>query len=369
MTNWKLIIGFCLAVFLTACGGETEEGTLIKGNISDAANLTVSLDKVMFRPGDGSQGSTTIDDNGNFALGFVPPLEAGLYQLRIGAQRAYIVLDEGATAMQINGTMAELGTYDFDVTGSKSTAELATTLKNMRQPGMDINKVKELIDGIENPSVAAFLAFSQLRSAGATALPIHKDILDRLPDNDPNKSVYQTFVQQLEAMAAQQRSEERIQVGMPAPDISLKDPNGKRYRLSDLKGQVVLLDFWASWCRPCRAENPNVVKVYNKYKDEGFTIYSVSLDGMDSRRTGNLSSEQLAEATEMQRKRWTDAIAQDNLTWPYHVSELKKWDSSAGRAYGVRSIPATFLIDREGNIAAVGLRGAASIERELQRVI
>ncbi|MGK0451379.1 MAG: hypothetical protein ACJAXE_002049 [Neolewinella sp.] len=109
--------------------------------------------------------------------------------------------------------------------------------------------------------------------------------------------------------------------------------------------------------------------MYEKYKKDGFTIYSVSLDGLDSRRTAGLNAQQIAQGQEGQKKRWIDAIAKDNLTWPYHVSELKKWESVAGRLYGVRGIPKTFLIDREGKIAAVGLRGAASIERALQDVL
>jgi hypothetical protein len=112
-----------------------------------------------------------------------------------------------------------------------------------------------------------------------------------------------------------------------------------------------------------------VVKVYDKYKDQGFTIFRVSLDGVDPRRAGGLTPEQLAQRNEGQKKRWVDAIAKDQLAWPYHVSELKKWSGLSSAEYGVTGIPKTFLIDREGNIAAVGLRGAASIEQALQRVL
>ena len=139
-----------------------------------------------------------------------------------------------------------------------------------------------------------------------------------------------------------------INIGAIAPEINLKSPDGKLIALSSLKGKVVLLDFWASWCRPCRAENPNVVKLYNKYKDKGFTVYSVSLD--------------------QNKDKWLAAIAQDQLTWSNHVSELTGWKSSAGNKYGVSSIPKTFLIDAKGKIIAYDLRGN-DLEKQLSEIL
>jgi len=133
----------------------------------------------------------------------------------------------------------------------------------------------------------------------------------------------------------------------PAPEISLKNPEGEVIKLSSLKGKVVLLDFWASWCGPCRKENPNVVANYEKYKDQGFTIYSVSLD--------------------KNKEKWIKAIAQDNLSWIYHVSDLNGWSSAAGATYKINSIPASFLIDENGIIIAKNLRGPA-LEQKLEEV-
>jgi thiol-disulfide isomerase/thioredoxin len=136
-------------------------------------------------------------------------------------------------------------------------------------------------------------------------------------------------------------------IGSVAPEIALPTPEGDTLRLSSLRGKVVLIDFWASWCGPCRRENPNVLRVYNQYKDKGFEILGVSLDS--------------------RKENWVQAIAADKLAWR-HVSDLKQWNSAAGRLYGVHSIPYTVLLDAEGRIIAKNLRGAA-LEQKLAEVL
>ena len=142
----------------------------------------------------------------------------------------------------------------------------------------------------------------------------------------------QSFVSRVEQMKA-------TAIGAVAPEISLPSPEGQMIPLSSLRGKVVLIDFWASWCGPCRKENPNVVAMYNRLKDKGFTIYSVSLD--------------------KNKVAWQEAIAKDNLTWENHVSDLAYWNSVVVKQYGFKGIPFTVLIDREGKIVAKGLRGEA----------
>jgi thiol-disulfide isomerase/thioredoxin len=151
----------------------------------------------------------------------------------------------------------------------------------------------------------------------------------------------------------------------------LPNPAGKEYALSDLKGKVVLLDFWASWCRPCRMENPNVVKIYNQYKDKGFTVFSVSLDGIDSRSEARFQNDagMIKQARVEEVKKWKKAISDDGLLWDYHVSDLKKWECAPAQVYGVSSIPRTFMIDKEGRVAAVNIRGAEMIEQTLQKLL
>lgn len=130
-------------------------------------------------------------------------------------------------------------------------------------------------------------------------------------------------------------------VGQVAPDIVQTGTNGKVLKLSDNLGKLVLIDFWASWCKPCRMQNPNVVNLYQKYKDakfnsaKGFTVFSVSLD--------------------QQKEPWLNAIKSDKLEWPNHVSDLKGWSNAASKKYGVASIPTTYLIDGNGIIIGKNL--------------
>jgi thiol-disulfide isomerase/thioredoxin len=139
--------------------------------------------------------------------------------------------------------------------------------------------------------------------------------------------------------------------GKVAPDfeeILAKPLKGKKtMKLSDLKGKVVLIDFWASWCGPCRRENPNVVKTYEKYEKDGFTILSVSLDN--------------------DKAKWLEAIEKDKLVWPYHVSDLGGWNSKVARMYEVSSVPFTVLLGKDGKIIKTNLRGPA-LEAELVKI-
>lgn len=140
-----------------------------------------------------------------------------------------------------------------------------------------------------------------------------------------------------------------LEIGNVAPELAFQSPDGKTLALSSLRGKLVLVDFWASWCMPCRMENPNVVRMYQQYKDEtftegkGFTVYSVSLDKNE--------------------KNWLDAIKRDKLEWEYHVSDLLGWDSAPAAVYQISSIPSNFLLNAEGVIIAKNLRSTALEEK------
>jgi peroxiredoxin len=153
-----------------------------------------------------------------------------------------------------------------------------------------------------------------------------------------NPDIAQSLTQQLAQVKAEVEKAQSTAVGKIAPDFTQNQVDGTAMNLSDLRGKVVLVDFWASWCRPCRKANPEVVALYNKYKDQDFEIIGVSLD----RNKGA----------------WEKAIEVDKLTW-YHVSDLKGWQNAVAQLYGVRSVPQTFLLDAEGRIIARNLKGPA----------
>ena len=196
------------------------------------------------------------------------------------------------------------------------------------QENMDAFSREALKFGEENKdNLAGFYAVGTIdqQRYEQELIKFAEDIKDKFPKN---KAV-ESFVNKMMEIKP-------VSVGQPAPQFELPTPDGKMVKLSDLKGKYVLLDFWASWCAPCRQENPNVVKQHNRFKDKGFTVLGVSLD--------------------KSKEPWVKAIKDDRLNWT-QVSELKEWDGKVSAQYKVEGIPASFILDPSGKIVAKNLRG------------
>ncbi|MDB0011518.1 AhpC/TSA family protein [Crocinitomicaceae bacterium] len=198
----------------------------------------------------------------------------------------------------------------------------------------------------QNPNSAALLPVLSLINM-ENETETYGNILGQIATGFPESATVKEIQKQFLAVQAKKEKDNILAPGKVAPDFTETKIDGGTMSLSDLRGQVVLLDFWASWCGPCRRENPNVVKLYNKYKEDGFTVMSVSLD--------------------KEKAKWQAAIDKDNLSWPNHVSDLNGWSSAAPKKYNVRGIPFTVLIDKEGNIIKSNLRGE-DLENELKSI-
>lgn len=184
---------------------------------------------------------------------------------------------------------------------------------------------------------AGFMAYSEFGNAFAANKDLFALVGNGLKSNYPKH----WLTQEIDV-----RLQQAVVVGSVAPEIELKGINGETIKLSDLKGKYVLIDFWASWCGPCRMESPTLVRAYNQYKDKNFAILSVSLDN--------------------NKDKWVAAIQADGLNWPWHGSSLMRWNCPVARRYAVSSIPYSLLVDPQGKVMAIGLRGEALLTKLAQ---
>lgn len=361
LRNSFYLLLFILPLF-TFCGSTINDPSLtIEGTISNGANLKIFFDQydVVNRSSQIIR-DASINGKGEFKIYMEEKPAEGIYRFRIGSVASLFILDGSENKIKINGTLDEIKQISYDIEGSRVMKEFTDLMREFKDNPPTVNQITEKIKSLENPYVKGVVTQSML-SSPSDYLDLYEQVNKDIQNSNAAQSFkdsYQSFFNTAQATALQKAARERIKVGQEAPEISLLNPAGEMVNLTDYRGQLVLLDFWASWCRPCRIANPHVVEMYDKYKDQGFTVFSVSLDGLDERTKARFGGDEvrISQQLEQEKKKWIAAIDQDKLKWDGHVSDLKKWDSYASRLYGVSSIPKTFLIGRDGKIVEIDPR-------------
>ncbi|MDI1355703.1 MAG: TlpA disulfide reductase family protein [bacterium] len=372
---YKSIAIIAALAVLTSCGRQKNNGNFeLKGTFQNSKGEVIYLEKLA-----GQQpflvDSATLNEKGEFEfLDYAPKI--GFYRIRVTPQNFAMLVLDSTDKVKVTGNIADLGNT-YKVEGSPETKLFLEyndyskrrdlrldSLNKAFQMIMEVNKmdskrmdsVSRIFEGPYNAIVNASndvmiekiknnaTMYSSLMAIQALDpdkyADLYKSLDAGLSGKYPNDKNVKMFHDMVKAMAA-------VAIGSEAPDINLQSPDGMNIALSSLKGKVVLIDFWASWCGPCRKEMPNVVKAYAKFKDKGFEIFGVSLD--------------------QDKAKWVEAIQKDGITWP-QVSDLKQWGSSVVQLYNIQGIPYTVLLDKEGKILAKNLRGE-DLEKKLVEVL
>jgi thiol-disulfide isomerase/thioredoxin len=352
----------------------------VSGELKGAENLRIYLEAPSDR-GLISVADTIISASGSFKLeGNIPSI--GYYLLRVGEnpQNVIPVTMVPGDELKINCYASNFGT-EPNASGTKWSSSMNDYLRLMKQFQIEQANLKAKEGSVSNEELTIqFLkiknkleAVTQTKILNKPANPFNivmtgslfpsssfdnwdinnlkilKVVAQAFEESYPKTTVAETFRRQVEDIENAYTQYFGYKNGtIQAPEISLNTPEGKIVKLSELLGKIVLIDFWASWCVPCRKENPTLVKLYNKYKNKGFTILSVSLDE--------------------DVNAWKNAILTDGLVWPNHVSDLLGWKSSMINLYSIEAIPLTILINKEGKIIGKDLRGAA-LEQKITEII
>ncbi|MBI2967700.1 MAG: AhpC/TSA family protein [Bacteroidetes bacterium] len=362
------IAGISLLIF--GCTGKKKENVLITGTISDAGqNAKIYIDRIDISavlPLD----SSGIDENGNFRL--TPKIrDFGFYRLRLSPANFLTLIVDTVDSIRVTASAFSIGTT-YSVSGSVPSDRLRQVHQYIIRSNSQLDSLRRIFSAFQGtPSQdSAFRALeNHFRMIQGAQMTFIRNFISSYPDDFSLLSAVQYlnpetdatyYIRAAEALTAKypnsplvknlaDRAKQlsRLATGTMAPEIVLNDPDGKPVALSALRGKIVLIDFWASWCRPCRMENPNVVRVYHKFRSKGFEIYGVSLD--------------------KNRDAWLNAIKTDGLAW-VHVSDLAYWNSVVVKMYDISGIPMTVLIDREGKIIAKNLRGGA-LEQKLEEIL
>jgi thiol-disulfide isomerase/thioredoxin len=358
-----------------SASAESKPNLELSGKFTNTNQETVVL---YYLPVSGEQviDSAKIDETGNFKFENLRIPGIGFYSLKLDNQNFCPLILDAGQKVKISGDAKNLG-YTYKTEGSKDTevfqeiTELSMDHKTrIDSLGADFqaklgpnnmneavfkemskqyeaiysrftdNFSKQLVEIVnKNPrSLACITAAAQLDPD--IYVGVYRKLDDELTKAYPDYPKVTTFHEQVSKYL-------NLAIGSDAPELNLADPQGTPVSLSSLKGKVVMIDFWASWCKPCRRENPNVVKMYKKYKGKGFEILGVSLDE--------------------NKEEWVKAIANDALSWK-HVCDFGGWGSAAAKAYDVTQIPYTVLVGKDGRIINKGLRGEA-LETRLKELL
>ncbi len=373
--TWLLV----LSTLLFACNNNVDESKFnIKGTVKNAEGKKIILSQNLTGQSLNSIDTTVIDKDGTFILSADIKTPDLLYLQVEGSQQIIGIIGEPKTTLEFSSKLDSFATA-YTLTGSKE-ADLLTELtkkeveliekindldKQLKTQNADQDSIYKEFGKLikqhqeyllafidKNPeSLASVMALFQSVMPGSTMLNPrdHKESFEKVTNaltaKYPESHITKSLKEYMDRVnnPQPQPQVETFPIGSNVPAIELPSPDGKKINLNVTKGKYVLLDFWASWCGPCRRENPTLVENYKKYKSKGFTIFQVSLD--------------------KNSKDWTNAIAKDKLQDWYHVSELKSWQSAIVQTYKIKSIPTNYLLDPEGKIIASNLRGVALGEK------
>jgi thiol-disulfide isomerase/thioredoxin len=374
----KILLPFTIMFLIASCGPPDRGGSRVELRVDGAGGTMAYFDRNegnrMYRVD-----SVKLSGDGSGRMN-LPPLPLDFYRISVGDEQVVVALDSTE-----NLTLhAQAGSLDAprEIGGSEHTRHLHDQLSAQRAYEAERDELRQQISaspGNREPierfnelnarfydDTREFVKRNMRTPAALNAVgrldmerefELYQELRDELRKVMPRSSYFTQFrqrvdqvEQQMLAMRLQEEEMKRLgsllPIGSEAPEIRQQTPEGGTYALSQMRGKVVLIDFWASWCRPCRIENPAVKRVYDKYKGKGFDILGVSLD--------------------RDHGAWVGAIKQDGLPWK-HVSDLGFWQNAAAQEYGVQSIPFTVLVDREGKILEKGLR-AHDLEARLAQL-
>lgn len=369
----KSIYILAVSTFLTACGGKDKGNSSfqLSGTFTNATKGDIIYFEELAPGAKVTLDSAIIDDKGNFSFMHASP-SAGFYRVKVNEQNFAMLVVDSTQKIVLTGDYKNIGNT-YQTTGSEDTEiflefnklgkEIQQRTDSMQQAfqamvgtmkmdsvRMDsLNKVfgeiyNKLIDvyqerfaGLVTKAKSSLAVLAGIQQLNPNKyLSLYKEVDIALTAKYPNSKYLANLKKDIAAFEMQSQKASKLALGSVAPDFSLTTPDGKTLALSSFRGKVVLVDFWASWCGPCRKENPNVVAMYKKYHSKGFEIYGVSLDD--------------------NKDKWLKAIEADGLIWN-HASDLRGWDSQAAKLYGVDAIPFTLLLDKQGKVIGKGLLG------------